>query len=111
MAPVVRDERAEEARQRDAWADLVREPLAVRALHVQREASDGDPDGRGDSGQERTDDRPVVPRALAALPDDERDEGAREDDERGEDAGQRVLRPDERPPGDREGADRQVARD
>jgi hypothetical protein len=91
MAPVVRDERAEKPGQRNAWADLVGNSLPIRAVDAEREAAGGDPDGRGDSGEERADDRPVVPRAFAALPDDERGESAREDDERGEDAGQRVL--------------------
>jgi hypothetical protein len=51
VAPVVADERAEEARERDAGADLEEEPSRVGALDADGEASDADPYGRRDRGQ------------------------------------------------------------
>lgn len=51
VAPVVADERAEEARERDAWADLEEQAGGVGPLDAEEEAPDRDPHGGSDRGQ------------------------------------------------------------
>src|SRR5215218_7284560 len=80
VAPVVGDERAEEADEPDPGPDLVDEALVVGPGHVEEEAADPDPHRSEDGRQEGEDHGPVVPGPAVPLPVDVGDDGKQHDE-------------------------------
>jgi hypothetical protein len=107
---VVGDQRAQEAREGDARADLQDQAGLVGALHACDEAADADPDRGEDRRQEERDHCPVVPRPRPPLPEQVVAEREDEDEDSGENPGQYLARSRRDPEGQGGGADRQVAR-
>lgn len=110
VAAVVADERAEQAGECDAGADLEREACGLGALDSRREAADCDPDRGGDPREQEQDHAPVVPRPAAPVPECVVNGRAAGDDRGGQDPGQHLAREHRNADGAGEGRGSQVLR-